>query len=295
MYMIMGGTGHVGSAVAAALLRERKPVTVLTRDARRADKARQAGAHVAEVDINEVDALQTVLRHGRRAFLLNPPADITADTDATEKSTIANILRALTGTGLDKVVAASTGGAQPGERLGDLNTLWTLEAGLREQPIPAAINRAAYYMSNWDGLLDAVRDSGRLPTLFPADLPIPMVSPVDVGEAAAQRLMSSVEDVGLQYVTGPRPYTPAEVASAFSQRLARPVTVEVVPRAQWEAWFRQLGFSPVAAESYARMTARCVDHGFDMPEDAWRGETTFEAHLDDLLQRAGGAQQANER
>ena len=67
MYMIMGGTGHVGSAVAAALLRERKPVTVLTRDAKRADKGLQAGAHVAEVDINEVDALHTVLRRGRRA------------------------------------------------------------------------------------------------------------------------------------------------------------------------------------------------------------------------------------
>ena len=88
MYMVMGGTGHVGSAVAAALLREKKAVTVLTRDARHADEARQAGADIAEVDINEVDALQTVLRHGRRAFLLNPPADITADTDATETSTI---------------------------------------------------------------------------------------------------------------------------------------------------------------------------------------------------------------
>lgn len=287
MYIVMGGTGHVGSAVVAALLREKKAVTVLTRDAARAANARAAGAEVTEVDLRQVDALREVLRRGRRAFVLNPPADVTADSDAIEKRTIAGILSALEGTGLEKVVGASTGGAQPGDRLGDLSTLWTLEQGLREQAVPAAINRAAYYMSNWDGLLDTVRDSGHLPTLFPADLPIPMVSPADVGEAAAKRLMASVEDVGVQYVTGPRPYTSAEVAAVFSQRLARSVSLDVAPRDQWAAWFGRLGFSAAAAESYARMTAHCVDRGFDMPDDAWRGSTTLEAHLDAVLGRVG--------
>jgi hypothetical protein len=31
---------------------------------------------------------------------------------------------------LEKVVAESTGGAQPGDRIGDLNVLWELEKGL---------------------------------------------------------------------------------------------------------------------------------------------------------------------
>jgi hypothetical protein len=57
---------------------------------------------------------------------------------------------ALEGSGLEKVVAESTGGAQPRDRIGDLNVLWELEEGLSRQTIPAAINRAAYYMTNWD-------------------------------------------------------------------------------------------------------------------------------------------------
>ena len=39
------------------------------------------------------------------------------------------------------------------------------------------MHRAAYYMSNWDGLLDAVRSAGKLPTMYAADLAIPMVAP----------------------------------------------------------------------------------------------------------------------
>jgi uncharacterized protein YbjT (DUF2867 family) len=89
--------------------------------------------------------------------LLNPPADTSADTDAVERWTVACILAALGDSGLEKVVAESTGGAQPGERIGDLSVLWELEQGLGHLPISAAINRAAYYMSNWDVQFDAIR------------------------------------------------------------------------------------------------------------------------------------------
>lgn len=286
MYIVMGGTGHVGSAVVDALLRSGHEVTLVTRDAGHAARGSTPGARVAQADVDDVPSLQAVFRRGQRAFLLNPPADVAGDTDATERRTIAHILAALDGSSLEKVVAASTGGAQPGDRLGDLSTLWTLEEGLRAQPVPAAINRAGYYMSNWDGLLDVVRATGRLQTLFPADLPIPMVAPRDVGEAAAQRLVSPRDDVGVVSVEGPARYTPADVAEAFSRALGRAVEVDVVPRAQWEATFRQLGFSEAAASSYARMTACCVDQGFGSPEGAWRGTTTLVSYIEALVANA---------
>jgi uncharacterized protein YbjT (DUF2867 family) len=198
MYVIMGGTGHVGSATARALLGRGEQVAIVTRDANRADAWRMKGADIVEADVNDVASLRTAFRHGSRAFLLNPSADTTTDTDAVERRTVANILSALEGSGLEKVVAASTGGAQPGDRVGDLNVLWEFEEGLRRQSIPAAINRAGYYMSNWDGLLDSVRRTGKLPTMFPADLAIPMVAPRDLGEVAAQRLVSSLDDIGIR-------------------------------------------------------------------------------------------------
>ena len=267
MYVIMGGTGHVGSATAEALLARGQAVTIVTRSAARAAKWCDKGADIVEADVEDVASLRAAFRRGRRAFLLNPPGDTSKDTDAIERHTVANIVAALQGSGLEKVVAESTGGAQPGERIGDLSVLWELEEGLRRQPIPAAINRAAYYMSNWEWLLDSVRSTGKLPTMFPADLPIPMVAPRDLGEAAAARLMSPLDDVGVRYVEGPRRYSSKDVATAFSQALGRPVEVEVVPRDKWKETFLGLGFSEAAADSYARMTAASVDGGFDLPEE----------------------------
>ncbi|MES2939568.1 MAG: NmrA family NAD(P)-binding protein [Pseudomonadota bacterium] len=285
MFIVMGATGHVGSAVAGSLLAAGHEVTVVTRDADRA-RRRWPGtrARIVEADANDPDVLRAVFRQGRRAFLLNPPADPGTDTDAVERRTVAGILRALEGSGLEKVVAESTGGARPGERIGDLSVLWELEEGLRRQPIPAAINRAAFYMSNWDSQLAAVRESGTLSSLYPADARLPMAAPEDLGKAAAHRLLSPLNDVGVQHVEGPERYTPADVATAFSRALHRPVDVAVVPRDRWQETFRQLGFSEAAAKAYTRMTATSLDD-LHLPDDAIRGTVTLDAYIRELVGR----------
>lgn len=279
----MGGTGHVGSATADNLLARGEAVTIVTRSAQHADEWRRKGADIAEADVEDVASLRSALRLGRRAFLLNPPADTSADTDAVERRTVAKILAALEDSGVEKVVAESTGGAQPGARIGDLNVLWELEQGLQTGPIPAAINRAAYYMSNWDGQLDRIRSTGELSTLFPADLAIPMVAPRDLGEVAAARLVSSLDDAGVRYVEGPRRYSSNDVAEAFAKALGQPVKVKVTPRDQWKQAFLGMGFSEAAAESYARMTAVSIDDGFDLSDDPLRGSTTLDDYIADLV------------
>ncbi|WP_434702937.1 NmrA family NAD(P)-binding protein [Pseudomonas sp. Z1-12] len=288
MYVIMGATGHVGSATARALLAPGHAVMVMTRNASHAAEWHARGAQIVEADAENVESLRAAFRLGRRAFILNPPAAPSTDTDAVERRTVANILAALDGSGLEKIVVQSTAGAQPGERIGDLSVLWELEEGVRNQSIPAAINRGAYYMSNWDNLLDTVRETGKLPTLFPADLAFPMVAPRDLGEVAAARLLSPIDDVGVRHVQGPRLYSPNDVAQAFSQALGRPVAVQVIPRDQWESHFRSLGFSPAAAQSYARMSAVSLDSGFEVGDDAaLHGTTTLEAYIQALVQNRG--------
>ncbi|RDZ27451.1 NAD(P)H-binding protein [Lysobacter silvisoli] len=282
MHVIMGGTGHVGSATVETLLAQGEGVLLVTRDADHAARWHRKGAQIVEADINDVPSLHAALKRGKRALLLNPPADVATDTDAVERRTVRNILEALNGTGLEKVVAVSTGGAQPGERLGDLNVLWELEEGLRRQSIPAAINRGAYYMSNWDSQLDSVRANGVLSAMFPADLPIPMVAPADLGRAATARLTSGIDDIGVRYVEGPADYTCNDVAAAFASALNRPVRVEVTPRDQLEQAFQSLGFSEAAATSYARMTTVSIDGGFDRAERPIRGEISLDAYIDAL-------------
>lgn len=282
MYVIMGGTGHVGSAVAETLLNRGKAVIVVTRDAENGERAASLGAEIVVADVNDVESLRASFQRGRRAFLLNPPADVTTDTDVVERETAAKIVAALEGSGLEKVVAESTTAAQPGERLGDSNTLWKLEEGLRGQPIPAAINRAAYYMSNWDQQLDVIRKTGKLQTNFPADFKIPMIAPKDLGVIAADRLTSSTDDADIRFVEGPERYSSTDVAQAFSKALARDVEVVVTPRDQWVATYLKLGFSQSAAVSYSRMTGLALDQGFHF-DNPIHGKTTLESHVEALV------------
>ena len=285
MYIILGANGHVGSAAAEALLAAGEPVTAVLHSADQQQAWQARNARTAVVDVCDTDALRDVFRAGTRAFLLNPPADTGTDTEVEEHRTARCIVEALDGSGLEKVVVESTYGAQPGKRIGDLNILYDLEQALQRQPIPTTIQRAAYYMSNWDGMLEAAQ-GGTLPTLFAPDLQIPMVAPVDLGRAAARRLGEPADDGDIHYFEGPERYAPQDVADAFADALGHPVKVATAPRETWVDTFKSLGFSDAAAQSYAKMTEVSVDQGFMVPDDPERGTTSLRSYIADLVQRS---------
>jgi uncharacterized protein YbjT (DUF2867 family) len=280
MHVILGATGHVGSAVAAALLERNQPVTVVTRDARRAEPLTRRGAVAAVADLHDTAALRAVLQRASSAFVLMPPAAPSTDTVAEERRTVSSLVRALRGVPLRKVVVQSTYGAQPGERLGDLSVLHELEQGVLALGIRTSIVRAAYYMTNWDSALTGAREEGVVHSFFPPDFVLPMVAPADLGPVAA-RLLTDSAATGVCYVEGPAPYSPADVASAFARVLKRDVRALETPRAQWHATFQALGFSEVAADSYARMTAVTLA-GAERPPAPERGRTTLLQHIQSL-------------
>lgn len=283
MHIILGGTGHVGSATADALLERGEAVTIVTRDPAKGETWKRKGTAVAICDILDVDALRDVYRSGQRLFLLNPPAAPSTDTDVEERRTVSAIVSALEGSGLEKIVAQSTHGAQPGERCGDLTVLYELEQALAAQPIPATIMRAAYLMSNWDGQIEAIRDEGVVRTMLPADQKIPMVAPADLGQTAAHFLTEAGAAAEIHHVEGPERYSASDVASAFALALGNTVDVEVIPQEQWAEVFKGLGFSDQAAASYARMTKVTVEEAFDTPHDPMRGSVSLQDYVTDLV------------
>ncbi|KKX34123.1 NmrA family NAD(P)-binding protein [Rhizobium sp. LC145] len=283
MHIILGGTGHVGSVAAETLLSRGEPVTIVARHPEKADRLRRKGAEIAAADVHDTEALRKILRKGGRLYALNPPAPPSSDTDAEEKATIASILAAIEGSGLEKVVGHSTYGAQKGEGIGDLGTLYGLEEGLKRQPIPASILRAAYYMSNWDFALEAARAEGVLNTFFPEDHRLPMVAPQDLGEAAADLMMEPAEQARLLHVEGPEHYCPADVAAAFAEVLGRPVRTVTTPREEWERAYRALGFSDAAVKSYAGMTGLTLDAPMRPANGVRRGRMTLRDYVRGLV------------
>jgi uncharacterized protein YbjT (DUF2867 family) len=217
-------------------------------------------------------------------FLLNPPAAPSSDTATEERRSLAAILSAINGSGLEKIVAESTYGAQPGERIGDLSVLYEMEQALTAQPIPTTIIRAAYYMSNWRASLQSACEQGVVQTFFPADFKLPMVAPSDIGAIAARLMTEPIEQTGLHYVEGPDRYSSHDVADAFATALARPVFAESVPRDQWLVMFKSIGFSNEAAESFANMTAVTLDETFPDLIAVEPGVTSLHNYLLQIVQ-----------
>lgn len=173
----------------------------------------------------------------------------------------------------------------PGERIGDLSVLYEMEQGLKAQAIPTAVNRGAYYMSNWDMLLDTAK-KGTLPSMLPADLKLPMVAPQDLGRFAAMRLQEP-QQAGFEchYVEGPARYSAQDVADTFAAVLGRPVTVAVTPRDKLVEVYLEQGFSEAAADSFARMMETTIERGPELPTDSDHGRVTLEDYIKALVKR----------
>ncbi|RYG35299.1 NAD-dependent epimerase/dehydratase family protein [bacterium] len=282
-YIVLGATGHVGSTVMRALLAEGEKVIEVTRDEGKRKDLEASGAEVAVVDVHETEALREVFRRGQRLFLLNPLAPPSTDTDTEERKSLKSILAAVDGSGLERIVAQSTYGAQPGDHLGDLGVLYEMEQALSAGSIPTAFVRGAYFMSNWDMALESARTEGKVPTLYPPDFTLPMVAPEDLGRNAARLLSADSAKTGVHHVEGPDRYSSADVAAAFAKALGKPVEAVTTPPDEWVSSLKAQGFSDPAAESMANVTRITLEQGTDKPDDAIRGDVTLEEYISQLV------------
>ncbi|WP_316813622.1 NmrA family NAD(P)-binding protein [Pedobacter heparinus] len=279
MHIILGGTGNIGSVVASRLLEKGELVTIISHDEKKRKEWEDKGATVAVVDVLEVDKLRKVFDAGERLFLLNPPADPSTDTAKQEEKTVTAILDALHGSNIQKVVAESTYGAQPGKGIGDLGVLYEMEQALSKSGIPASVMHGAYYMSNWAFSADQVRETGQLYSLYPADFKLPMVSPADIGEFGAALMLETVSSTGNYYIEGPEQYSPGDVAEAFAEALDRSVKVVVIPQNDWVSFLQKGGFSLAAAESTAAMTKITLEQDYKTPKAPVKGKTTLKEFI----------------
>lgn len=253
MHIITGGTGRVGSALANALLRKGEKVTIISRSSKSAKEWMSKGAQIAVADIYDTATLHEIFKKGRSIFILNPPADPMTDTPLQERKTAASLVEALKNSNVEKVVVESTLGAQPGYSIGDFGVLYELEQKVAKLSYLYSIIRPAYYMSNWVEQLPVIKENGELISFYPADLKFPMVAPPDIGELAAHLMMAN-NTSNINSIHGPELYSPGDVAEAFSKALGKNVKVKVIPKDQWKAAYRSMGFSEQGAESYTNMT-----------------------------------------
>ena len=258
---------------------------VITHDDEKVKNWENRGAKNAVADVVDSDKLREVFDTGTRLFLLNPPAKPSTDTVAEEHKTLTAILKALENSGIKKVVAESTYGAQSGEGVGDLGVLFEMEERLKKMNLSATIIRAAYYMSNWDTALETAKKEGKIYTLYPADFKLPMVAPQDIGEIAAKLLSEPLEKTGLHYVEGPETYSSNDVAEAFGKALDKTVKAVETPKDNRLDALKQIGFSEKAAKSMSAMTEVTLEQKYEQPQSPMRGATTINQYVENLVSK----------
>ena len=240
MYAVTGITGKVGGAVAQRLLATGGKVRAVVRDEAKGKPWADKGCDVSVAEIGDARALTAAFAGTDGVFLMTPPnydpEPGFPDTQAHARAIEAAIVAARPG----KLVFLSTIGAQVAEP-NLLNNAKLTEKMLRRAGVPVAFLRAAWFMENAAGDIEAAR-SGVVPSfLQPVDHAIPMVATADIGATAAALLQESWSGVRVVELEGPRRYAAADIGRAFAAALGREVRMEPVPYDSWEQLFRSQG------------------------------------------------------
>ncbi|HEU4577089.1 MAG TPA: NmrA family NAD(P)-binding protein [Polyangiaceae bacterium] len=284
MYVITGATGHTGSVAAEALLRAGKRVRALVRDAAKAERLKALGAEVFVADLADQAALARAVRGAEGVFLISPPDLSAKDFIAERKRLTQAQVDTLAAERVPHVVLLSSIGAQLSAGTGPILSTHHAEQQLRAAGLPATFVRAAYFVENWAGVLQAVKSDGVLPTFIAANQRLPMVSTVDIGETVVQALLDGPRGVRVIELSGPSEATPNEVAATFSRILGKPVKVVEVPLAAVVSTFTSFGMSSNQAELLREMY-EALAQGKLEPEvgEHVRGTTPLETTLRKLL------------
>jgi uncharacterized protein YbjT (DUF2867 family) len=212
--MILVTTAGKVGAEAARLLAERgEPVRVLVRDPEKATALAEAGAEVAQGDL-DVPATIDAAMHGVSAVVLVSPA-----IPAQELHVVASAVRAGAGH-VVKITSKASADSPIARRRGQAE----IEHGLIASGLGYTLLRNNAYMQN---LLMAAPSIAETSSFGSAarDGRVGMIDARDVAAVAAQIAAAPAPHAGKTYwPTGPEAITFAEAAAALSKLLGRPVT-----------------------------------------------------------------------
>jgi uncharacterized protein YbjT (DUF2867 family) len=230
MFAIAGVSGHTGRVAADKLLAEKKPVRVIVRDAAKGEEWKKRGAEVAIAGLDQVDALSKALRGATGAYLLLPPQMGSTDARGDNAKRTRGYVRAIEASGIGHVVLLSSVGAQHPDGTGPIGSVHDAEVALKACHANVTALRAPYFLENWGGSLYAL-GQGVLPTFLTAGRSIPMIATEDIGKTVARLLVEGGKGHSTVELSGPRDYTPNDIAAALTRITGKTVTAQEGPEA----------------------------------------------------------------
>jgi uncharacterized protein YbjT (DUF2867 family) len=253
MFLVTGITGRVGGATAHNLLSNGHKVRALVRNRQKAATWADKGVELVPGDVTDAASIAGALRGVEGAYIMLPPIFTPQPGYPEAKAVIASYVQALRRVSPPRLAVLSSIGSEKTERLGLITQTHHLEEALAEFTFPIAFIRAASFFENFVAQLGPASQTGTLYSFYqPLDRPVPSIATQDIGALAAQ-LLADKSWTGRRILELGSPYMLAQYASAMSEVLGRPVTVQIVPRDRWAATLASFGFPPESTGAYEEM------------------------------------------
>lgn len=282
MNIILGATGQIGSAIIHELTENNEPVRGVIRNQEKADYLENNGIEVRIADYFDREALKDAVKGGDLIFLLTPEDIQSEDVLGDARILLDNYHRAIQYSGINAVVGLSSIGAQHESGTGNLLMSNMLENAFVDMKIPQVYVRPAYYYSNWLMYLPVIKDQGILPTFFPVEQKVAMISPMDVAEFIANKITGGINESALYELVGPENLSSKDVATIFGKVLGRKVTAQQIPQKRWKQTLMNSGFTGDAAHNLIEMT-EAVIKGKARPEGKGQNPIALKTLLEQYL------------
>lgn len=287
MFVIMGATGQVGSAVLQELKQRKAAVKAIARDPAR---AAGLGVEVVRGEASDAASLAAAFKGAEAAFVMLVPPPQAADVLAESRAIARAIAEAVRASGVPHLVALSSVGAQLASGNGIVQALHDFETALAGAAPSIVFLRPGYFMENWAAMLPAAQGAGVLPSAQkPLDARGEIVSARDVGRTAAELLFEPRPGTRIVDLAGPAEYSPVDAAAILSKLLGKQVSAVPMSREEAVAGLMAAGLGADYAAKLADVDDAANEGRMGFPTgggEVRRGTVTLEQALQRLV---GGA------
>ena len=281
MFVVVGATGHTGSAVTDTLLNKKQAVRIVVRSADKGAAWKAKGAEIAVASLDDASSLTNAFEGAKGVYLLVPPNYGATAWLADQQSRMDRAAEAVKRSAIGHVVFLSSIGGHIAEGTGPIRAARYGEQTLGAVATNLTVLRPCYFMENWAPVLGAAKGQGVLPTFIAPQAMVPMISTRDIGRVGAEQLMVGGKGKQVIELAGPAEYSPNDVAVALGQILGKPVTAQHAPLSAVVPTFKSFGFSDEAAklfeEMYTSFSTGAI--GYEHPASVIRGRVTLDEAL----------------
>jgi uncharacterized protein YbjT (DUF2867 family) len=258
MYVVTGATGNTGNVVAKALLSRGEKVRVIGRTAERLKALAAEGAEPFAAELTDAAGVTKAFVGAKAVYVMLPPNPTNSDYRSFQNRVTDAIVAALRSTGVTHAVTLSSIGADKPDKTGPVEGVHYLEQQLNCIDALNVLHlRAGYFMENTLAQIGIIQKMGMAVGPLRPDLKLPMVATRDIGEAAADVLLSlDFRQKQTRELLGQRDISMNEVAQSIGSAIGKPGLRYIqAPDEQVRPALVQLGMSSNVAGLILEMSA----------------------------------------